>query len=130
MSEVKLTHVYRLYTLLILKSGPAHGYKIISKIEEMTGEKPSTSHIYPFLSELEEEGYLESETGSRGKKIYSLTVEGKSFVAGQLDSFGEMLYAALKDRVQECHHCDCKIYGDGYEKAGNVYCCKHCADDE
>lgn len=128
MSELKLTHTYRLYTLLLLKDGSRHGYEIIDKIEEMTGDKPSTSHIYPFLSELEENGYITSEKGSRGKKTYELTDDGEEFVSEQLSSFGEMIYAAVQDRMKECSHCDCKIYDDGYREGGEIYCCEHCAE--
>lgn len=128
MSEPDLHHVYRVYTLLLLKTGSRHGYEIIERIHEMTGEKPSTSHIYPFLSELNEKDYLSSEEGSRGKKTYSLTDEGEHFVAEQLDSFGEMLHAAIEDEIKECSHCNCKIYDDGFSKDGKVYCCKHCAE--
>lgn len=99
----------------------------MDRIKKTTGEEPSTSHIYPFLSELEENCYITSEKGSRGKKTYSLTEEGEAFVADQLDSFGEMLHAAIKDEIQECSHCDCKIYNNGYEKDSKVYCCEHCA---
>ncbi len=128
MGEIKLTHVYRLYTLLLLRSDPRCGYEIIDRIEEMTGDKPSTSHIYPFLSELEERGYLESEEGSRGKKMYSLTPEGQEFVEEQLASMGEMVYAAVQDKVEACSHCDCQIYDKGYRKDGKIYCCEHCAE--
>lgn len=130
MTEPNLTHVYRLYTLLLLKTGPRHGYEIIDQIEKMTGNKPSTSHIYPFLSELEERNYLEVDQGGRGKKTYSMTEEGKNFVSDQLNSLGEMLHAAIKDEIQECAHCECEIYDNGYEEDGKIYCCKHCASSE
>lgn len=127
MSEVKLTHIYRVYTLLLLKTDSRHGYEIIDKIEDMTGDKPSTSHIYPFLSELEENGYIESKKGARGKKTYTLTKDGQNFVREQLNSFGEMLYAAVQDKVKKCYHCDCKIYDNGHLEDGRTYCCEHCA---
>lgn len=128
MSDLNLHHVYRVYTLLLLKTDSRHGYEVIDKIEEMTGEEPSTSHIYPFLTELEENGYIESEEGSRGKKTYSLTEEGKELVEEQLNSFGEMLHTAIRDEIKECSHCDCKIYENGYQENGETYCCKHCAE--
>lgn len=127
MEDLNLNHIYRVYTLLLLKTDSRHGYEIIDKIENATGEEPSTSHIYPFLSELEENNYITSEKGSRGKKTYSLTDEGENFVAEQLDSFGEMLHAAIEDEVQECSHCNCRIFDNGYEENGKTYCCKHCA---
>lgn len=127
MSDLNITHVYRVYTLLLLKADARHGYEIIDQIETMTGDEPSTSHIYPFLGKLEDQGYVSVEKGSRGKKVYSLTDEGETFVGEQLDAFGEMLYTAIQDKVRECSHCACKVYDDGYEEDGEVYCCKHCA---
>lgn len=128
MPGINLNHIYRVYTLLLLRKEPRHGYEIIDRIEEITGEEPSTSHIYPFLSELEEKGYVESEKGSRGKKTYSFTEEGEEFVAEQLNSFGEMLHAAIQDEIKECNHCNCEIYDNGYEEKEKIYCCKHCAE--
>lgn len=127
MEELNLNHTYRVYTLLLLKTDSRYGYEVINEIKEVTGEEPSTSHIYPFLSELEENGYIESEKGSRGKKTYSLTSEGEELVTDQLNSFGQMLHAAIQDEIKECCHCDCKIYDNGYEEDGKIYCCKHCS---
>ena len=127
MSKPNLNNVYRVYTLLLLKTESRHGYEIIDKIEEATGKEPSTSHIYPFLSELEKKDYITSEKGSRGKKTYTLTETGEKFVSEQLDSFGEMLHAAIKDEIHECSHCNCQIYDNGYKKDDKIYCCKHCA---
>lgn len=127
MTELNLNHIYRVYTLLLLKTDSRHGYEVIDKIEEITGEEPSTSHIYPFLTDLEEKGYIESEKGSRGKKIYSLTAEGRELVTEQLNSFGEMLEAAIKDEIEECENCNCRIFDNGYEENEKTYCCEHCA---
>ncbi len=35
---------------------------------------------------------------------------------------------AIHLRAPECHHCGCKLIGNGVEKKGNVFCCRHCAD--
>ncbi len=128
MTDINVSHVVRLYTLLLLKEGPRHGYAVMKEIESMTGTEPTASHIYPFLGELEDNGLVEAEEeGSRGKKVYSLTEEGEDFVADQIGSFGRLLEAAIEGGVQECAHCDCKIYEDGYEADGETYCCEHCA---
>lgn len=127
--DIDLSNVNRVYTLLLLKSGPRHGYGIISDIEDITGERPTTSHIYPFIEKLLAEDVVEVvEKGDRGKKIYGLTSEGEKVVEQQLDSFSEIMYAAIEDRVEECSHCDCKIYDGGYEEDGRVFCCEHCAE--
>lgn len=129
MKDLNLSNVNKLYTLLLLKSGPRHGYGIISDIEDITGERPTTSHIYPFIEKLLEEDVIEVvEKGDRGKKIYGLTSEGAEVVEKQLDSFSEIMYAAIEDRVEECSHCDCKIYDGGYKEEGKIFCCEHCAE--
>ena len=129
MTELNLSNVNKIYTLLLLKSEPRHGYGLISSIEGITGKKPTTSHIYPFLDKLKEEGIIEVvDEGDRGKKIYGLTDEGEETVEKQLDSFSEIMYAAIEDRIDECSHCGCKIYDGGYEKDGKVFCCTHCAE--
>ncbi|WP_414837294.1 helix-turn-helix transcriptional regulator [Candidatus Nanosalina sp. VS9-1] len=126
--EIDLSNVNRVYTLLLLKSGPRHGYGIISDIEDITGERPTTSHIYPFIEKLLDKEIIEVvEKGDRGKKIYGLTSHGEEIIEQQLDSFSEIMYAAIEDRIEECSHCSCKIYEGGYEEDGKVYCCEHCA---
>ncbi|MFB6192691.1 MAG: PadR family transcriptional regulator [Candidatus Nanohaloarchaea archaeon] len=126
MSDIDLSNVNRLYTVLLLESSDRYGYEIMDRIEEVTGNRPSSSHIYPFLSKMQEEGYVNENEDGR-KKVYSLTEKGEKFASEQLESFGEILQAAIEGEVKECSHCDCKIYDDGYEEDGEIYCCKHCA---
>ncbi len=129
MDDLNITHVARLYTLLLLKRKPRHGYEIITEIGEITGSKPSTSHIYPFLQKLEEKDLIKAdEQGERGKKVYRLTESGEAFVRKQIDSFGTILDAALEDRITDCAHCDCQIYDGGFQQDGKTYCCQHCAE--
>lgn len=127
MEDLKIHHVFRLYSLILLQEGEKTGYEIIDRIEESVGEKPSTSFIYPFLSDLEEEGLVSVDRGGRNKKIYSLTEEGEKFASDKLNSFGEIIKASVEDRVEECSNCDCEIYDGGYEENGKTFCCKHCA---
>lgn len=129
--DIDLSNVNRLYTVLLLESGEKHGYRIIKDIENITGKKPSTSHIYPFLEKLNEKGVVTvEEKGGRGKKVYSLTEEGEGLVKEQLDAFGEILNAAIEGEIEECENCGCEIYSGGYEENGKIYCCKHCATSE
>lgn len=126
--DIDLSNVNRLYTVLLLESGEKHGYQIIKDIEKITGKKPSTSHIYPFLEKLTEKGVATvEEKGDRGKKVYQLTEEGEGLVKEQLDAFGEILNAAIEGEIEECKNCGCEIYSGGYEENGKIYCCKHCA---
>lgn len=128
--EIDLSNVNRLYTVMLLESGERHGYQIIKEIEEITGKKPSTSHIYPFLSTLEEKGLLESEKkGDRGKKVYNLTEDGRKVMHEQVEAFSKILSTAIEGEITECSHCGCEIYSGGYEEDGEVFCCKHCASN-
>ena len=128
MSELDLSNVNRLYTLLILESGPRHGYGVISDIESLTGKRPSTSHIYPFLDELRSKGLVDvEEKEDRGKKVYNLTEDGEELVKEQLEAFSQILSSAVEGEVTECSNCDCRIYGEGHKEGGEVFCCKHCA---
>ena len=127
--DIDLSNVNRLYTVLLLEAGERHGYQIIKDIEEITGKKPSTSHIYPFLEKLTEKGIAKvEEKGERDKKVYRLTEEGDEIVKEQLDAFGEILRAAIEGEIEECENCGCEIYSGGYTESGETYCCKHCAD--
>lgn len=127
MSDLEIHHVFRLYTLILLEEGEKTGYEIMDRIKDSVGEKPSTSFIYPFLSDLEGEGLVSVEKGGRNKKIYSLTSKGEEFASEKLNSFGEIINASIKDRVKECANCGCKIYSGGYEENGKTFCCEHCA---
>lgn len=128
--EIDLSNVNRLYTVMLLESGERHGYQIIKEIEKITGKKPTTSHIYPFLSKLEEKGLVESKKkGDRGKNVYNLTEDGRKVVREQVEAFGEILSSAIEGEITECSHCGCEIYSGGYEEDGNVFCCKHCASN-
>ncbi|MFB6241864.1 MAG: PadR family transcriptional regulator [Candidatus Nanosalina sp.] len=129
MEELDLSHINRLYSILLLKDGPKHGYEIIKDIEEMRGKKPSTSHIYPFLEDLREKGLVETrEEGNRGKKVYSFTEEGEELVEERVSEFGKILQAAIENDIEECAHCGCQVYDGGYSEDGTTYCCKHCAE--
>ena len=65
------------HLLEILKEGPRHGYEIISELESRSGGyRPSPGSVYPTLQMLEEGGYLTSEQ-IEGKKVYTITDEGK-----------------------------------------------------
>ena len=129
MSNLETHHVFRLYTLILLQQDERTGYEIINKIEKSIGEKPSTSFIYPFLSDLKDEGLVSVEKGGRNKKIYSLTEEGREFVSEKLNSFGDIIDASIKNKVEECSNCGCEIYSNGHEQDNEIYCCKHCASN-
>lgn len=126
---INISNTNRLYVVLLLKDEAKHGYQLIKDIERLTGEKPSTAHVYPFLEELSDHGLIETvDTGGRGKNVYGLTEKGEDVVDEQVRRFGEILSVAIEGDIRECIHCGCKVYADGYEEDGDIYCCEHCAD--
>jgi DNA-binding PadR family transcriptional regulator len=75
------------YVILdLLKDKPRHGYDIIRELEELSYGfyKPSPGVIYPTLQMLEEMGYA-SSVEQEGKKVYSITEEGRKFLENQSD---------------------------------------------
>lgn len=69
------------YLLLeILEDHPRHGYEIIGELESRHGGyRPSPGSVYPTLQMLEEGGFLTGEQ-VEGKKIYTITEEGRSLL--------------------------------------------------
>lgn len=70
--------------LELLAEQPRHGYDIIRALEgRMRGAyRPSPGSVYPTLQMLEDLGYVKSDQQD-GKKIYSITPEGRQYLADQ-----------------------------------------------
>ncbi len=67
---------FRYLVLMALAEKPMHGYALIQQIGATYQRPVSAGLIYPTLQELGDMGYVSSEE-TEGKKIYSLTSEGK-----------------------------------------------------
>jgi DNA-binding PadR family transcriptional regulator len=65
--------------LKIISENKATGYEIIKKVNELTGEKPSTGSIYPLLKSMENKGWITGTTVN-GKTTYEITTSGKEVV--------------------------------------------------
>ena len=72
--------------MMILKAvslGPVHGYGVLIRIQQMSGQRLEIQHgsLYPALYRLEHQGLITSEWGEsenkRKKKYYRLTAAGK-----------------------------------------------------
>lgn len=68
--------------LELLSEHPAHGYDLIKEMETRNGgfRRLSPGSVYPTLQMLEDGGYLNS-TQEGGKKIYTITDEGRQLLA-------------------------------------------------
>jgi DNA-binding PadR family transcriptional regulator len=70
------------YVILdLLEDRPAHGYELIRALEERFRGfySPSPGSVYPTLQLLEDLGYVRSAQQD-GKKVYSITDEGRKFL--------------------------------------------------
>ncbi len=65
-----------------LGDGPAHGYELITRLEERSGGvwRPSPGSVYPTLQMLEDEGLVRSEERD-AKRVYELTEPGRAVAA-------------------------------------------------
>ncbi|MDR3688246.1 MAG: PadR family transcriptional regulator [Fimbriimonas sp.] len=69
-----------------LQAEPLHGYEIVRRIRESGGAgRLSEGQIYPYLHELEEDGFLTAEwktdTGAAPRRVYQLTPNGRAELA-------------------------------------------------
>ena len=67
--------------LLLLRERPAHGYDLLERLPELTGEqRVEMGNLYRLLRALEEEGLVSSEwdesSPGPAKRRYALTAEG------------------------------------------------------
>ena len=97
----------RYVILAILSENPSYGYELIKAIEErLSGAySPSPGLVYPTLTMLEEMGYVSAKSTDDGKKLYTVTTEGRTFLAINkplLDRImGRMAHAASLHRRAE-----------------------------
>jgi len=75
--------------LVALGDGPAHGYELITRLEEKSGGiwRPSPGSVYPTLQLFEDEGLVQSEERDK-KRVYSLTDAGRTEAAERVERHG------------------------------------------
>ena len=103
------------YVILdLLKEKPRYGYEIIRALEERSYGfyKPSAGVVYPTLQMLEEMGYA-SSIERDGKRVYTITEEGRQFLVERRDSADEV-------RSHMRHHWNQKNFGPIGEIMGEV----------
>jgi PadR family transcriptional regulator PadR len=85
--------------LLILKAvslGPLHGYGVLLRIQQISGEELviQQGSLYPALYRLEHQGAIASEWGesenNRKAKYYSLTAAGRERLESETDKWNRM----------------------------------------
>jgi DNA-binding PadR family transcriptional regulator len=77
--------------LELLAEQPRHGYDIIRALEDRSRGhyRPSPGSVYPTLQMLEDLGYITS-TQQEGKKVYSITEEGRKHLNEQESVVGDI----------------------------------------
>ena len=132
MAEPKVNNLAKFYAILLLLDKKQHGYELMKEIGKRLDKKVSPGQMYPFLAELEAQGFVKaSRAGIRDKTFYSLTSAGKKFANSMLERTGSLIELAIKPKLNECLHCGCKVFEGGFRKTVHgkeaVFCCEYCA---
>ncbi|WP_036331174.1 PadR family transcriptional regulator [Microbispora sp. ATCC PTA-5024] len=95
----------RLYLLKLLEESPRHGYEVIRLLQDrfLGVYSPSPGTIYPRLARLEEEGLVTHEV-VEGKKVFTLTDQGRAELADRMDELAELereITASVQDIARE-----------------------------
>jgi DNA-binding PadR family transcriptional regulator len=95
----------RFILLQMVADKPSHGYDLIKALEDRMGGgySPSPGVIYPTLTMLEEQGFAQV-TADGGKKQYSATAEGRTYlIANQatVDAIQGRIDALAKERTAQ-----------------------------
>lgn len=107
MSQVKADLLQGTLDLLILKSltlGPLHGYGIIQRIQQMSGDLLiiEQGSLYPALYRVEQRGHLTSKWGTtetgRKAKFYTLTRSGRRQLQLEEESWDRLALAITRVR--------------------------------
>ncbi|WP_433608926.1 PadR family transcriptional regulator [Prescottella agglutinans] len=80
----------RAAVLLLLQEDSMYGYQLMQTITDRTNGawRPSAGAIYPTLQQLEDEGLVRT-TAEGGRKLVTLTDEGRDFVEQNAESWGD-----------------------------------------
>ena len=105
--DKKLTRgLLDIIVLELLRSEPMHGYKIITSIRKNFGAYFGPSTIYPFLTELQEKGFITSQWDTkydRPRKVYTLTSEGHNILTGIEQSFSTIVSRLSRIAMNRLH---------------------------
>lgn len=90
----------RAAVLLLLADEPMHGYQLMQAVAERSAGRwtPSPGAVYPAISQLEDEG-LVTVVAEAGRKVVSLTDEGRAHVAENRDRWPDPFGDAAESRT-------------------------------
>ena len=91
-----------LMILSLLEARPRHGYEVSKLIDSRSGGRLRfhIASLYPLLYRLEERGWVEGrwveKPGTRRRRYYRLTREGRQVLAAQRDNWREFVAAVAR----------------------------------
>ncbi|HET9052140.1 MAG TPA: PadR family transcriptional regulator [Candidatus Dormibacteraeota bacterium] len=96
----------RAAALLLLAESSRNGYQLMQEIENRSGGlwRPSPGSMYPVLQQLEDEGLVRPE-GHEGRRLFSLTDEGRAYVASHAEELGtpwQVFAESVADNAIDC----------------------------
>ena len=94
----------QLLILQMLLEGPRHGYDVIKAVREHSSGvyAPSPGMVYPVLTSLERLKLAKSEADGN-KKLFTITAQGKRFLAGNQEKASAVLYALKRYGLKVAH---------------------------
>ena len=107
MTQPKADLLQGTLDMLVLKAlslGPLHGYGVIQRIRQLSGEMLSVEQgtLYPALYRIEQRGWISSRWGTnetgRKAKFYRLTKAGLRQLAVEEESWDKLALAIAKVR--------------------------------
>lgn len=107
MTQSKADLLQGTLDLLVLKAlsvGPLHGYGIIQRIRQLSGEMLTVEQgsLYPALYRIEQRGWIKSKWGTnetgRKAKFYTLTKPGRKQLIVEEESWDLLALAIAKIR--------------------------------
>lgn len=105
MTQSKAELLQGTLDLLVLKAlslGPMHGYGIIGRLRQISGEMLTVEQgaLYPALYRIEQQGWISSKWGisetNRQAKFYTLTKAGHKQLAVEEESWASLALAISK----------------------------------
>ncbi|MGH2343028.1 PadR family transcriptional regulator [Segnochrobactraceae bacterium EtOH-i3] len=81
-----------LVILSLIAEAPSHGYELIKSIAALANGaySPSPGTIYPALTLLEEQGFIDAEASEGSRKRYGITAAGRDYLAANAAPLAEL----------------------------------------
>lgn len=92
------------HILVALADGPLHGYGIMKRVEEDSGQEMGPGTIYGSIQRLEEAGWVQEDPDAAAaprRRSFALTADGRSALAAELVRFRKLTHLARERGVAD-----------------------------